>query len=127
MFIVRKKKSTVKDFGKRLAACRRQCGLSQRRLAEIVGTSGRMIAYYERESTYPPSHLLEPICRVLKTSADDLLGLKDYREEIRPDEWKLWRRFKKAERLSLRDRRALFHFLNALLAKNGPPLNAGKS
>jgi transcriptional regulator with XRE-family HTH domain len=121
MLIVRKKKSTVKDFGKRLAACRRQCGFSQRRLAEIVGTSGRMIAYYERESAYPPAHLLEPICRVLKTSADELLGLKDYKEEIPPEEWKLWRRFKKAEKLSFRDRRALFHLLNSLLSKNGPP------
>lgn len=109
----------LKDFGKRLAACRRQAGLSQRRLAEIVGTSGRMIAYYETESTYPPSHLLEPICRVLKTSADEFLGLKSYKEEIGREEWKLWQRFKKAEKLAVRDKRALFHFLNALLAKNG--------
>lgn len=80
-----------------------------------------MIAYYERESAYPPAHLLEPICRVLKTSADELLGLKAYKEEIGREEWKLWRRFKKAEKLTLRDKRALFHFLNLLLAKNGPP------
>jgi len=123
MLVVRKKESTVKNFGKRLAACRRQAGLSQRALGRIVGTSGRMIAYYERESTYPPSHLLEPICRALTTSSDELLGLKDYKKEIPPEEWRLWRRFKKAERLTLRDKRALFHFLNALLAKhssNGP-------
>lgn len=116
-----KKTPTVKGFGERLAQVRRQAGLSQRTLAKIVGTSQRMISYYESESAYPPAHLLEPICRALKCASDDLLGLKDYKEEIQPEEWRLWRRFKKAEKLSLRDRRALFHFLNALLAKNGPP------
>lgn len=119
MFLVRKKKPTVKGFGRRLATARRQAGLSQRALAKIVGTSQRMITYYESESAYPPSHLLEPICRALKTSSDEMLGLKDYREEVPPEEWRLWRRFKKAERLTLRDKRALFHFLNALLAKHG--------
>ena len=118
IFAMRKKRLTARKFGVRLAQARRQSGLSQRALAKLVGISQRMIAYYEGESNYPPTHLLEPICRALKLSSDELLGLKDYKGEIKPEDWKLWRRFKRAEKLSLHDKRALFSFLNALVAKH---------
>lgn len=113
-----KKKSTIINFGKKLSEARRRQGLSQRALAKVVGISGRMIAYYESESQNPPTHLLEPICQALKISADELLGLKIQKHEIGRQDWLLWKRFKKAEKLSVRDKKALFHFLNALLNKN---------
>ena len=116
--VVMKKKSTIKDFGMRLAEARRKQGLSQRALAKLVGISGRMIAYYESQSPNPPAHLLGPVCQALKISADELLGLKPQKKDITRQEWILWKRFKKAEYLSTRDKKALFHFLNALLAKN---------
>jgi transcriptional regulator with XRE-family HTH domain len=116
--LLMKKKSTITNFGTKLAEARRRQGLSQRALAKLVGVSGRMIAYYESESSNPPAHLLEPLCHALKTSADELLGLKVHKQEISRQDWLLWKRFKKAEKLSTRDKKALFHFLNALLVKS---------
>ena len=112
-----KQKPTTIGFGKRLAEIRRQRGLSQRALADLVGTSGRMIAYYESQTAYPPTHLVEPICRALKISADELLGLKSLKQDIKGDEFKLWRRFKKIKGLSTRDQKTVFSLTHALLTK----------
>ena len=111
-------KKAIVEFGKRLAALRRQRGLSQRGLAQRVGISARMMAYYEKKPSSLPIHLLESICKALTVSADALVGIKGIKEEIDSKEYFLWKRFKKAEKLSTRDKKALFHFLNALLAKN---------
>ena len=35
-----------------------------------------MIAYYEKQAKYPPTHLLPLLAEVLGTSADELLGMK---------------------------------------------------
>ena len=113
-----KQKVSTNEFGKRLAQIRRERGLSQRALAKLVGTSGRMIAYYEKKAASLPIEFLEPICDALGVSADELVGLKPHKHDVDPKEYFLWKRFKKAEKLSVRDKKALFHFLNALLSKN---------
>lgn len=110
-------KKTVMEFGKRLAALRRKQGLSQRGLAKHVGISARMMAYYEKKPSSLPIHLLESICKTLTVSADELVGIKGVKDNIDPKEYFLWKRFKKAEALSIRDKKALFHYLNALLVK----------
>ena len=56
------------------AALRGERGLSQEELAQAVGVSRRVIAYYEAESTQPPGALLADLARTLKVSADELLG-----------------------------------------------------
>lgn len=123
-------KKAIVEFGKRLAALRRRQGLSQRGLAQHVGISARMMAYYEKRPSSLPIHLLESICKALTVSADELVGIKGVKEEIDSKEYFLWKRFKKAEVLSVRDRKALFHFLNALLAKQtarDPKSNVNKN
>jgi DNA-binding XRE family transcriptional regulator len=45
------------SFGDRLARLRQAAGLSQRDLAAEVGISQRMVAYYEKETGHPPTHL----------------------------------------------------------------------
>jgi hypothetical protein len=36
-----------------------------------------MIAYYEKQAKYPPTHLSPLLAEVLGTSADELLGMKN--------------------------------------------------
>jgi transcriptional regulator with XRE-family HTH domain len=114
-----KQTSTIEGFGKRLADLRKAMGLTQKELGERVGVSNRVIAYYEGETDYPPAHLIEPLAKALKVSSDELLGLKRIKQQLNPEHAALWRRLKKIEALPKRDQKALLHYLDALVSKNG--------
>ena len=111
-----KRKPAISNFGKRLAKYRKAKGLSQRELGERISVSQRVIAYYEGETQYPPTHLLIPIAKTLKVSIDEILGLK--KSQISDSEQAaLWRKLKKAELLSPKDQKAVIHYIEALLGK----------
>jgi transcriptional regulator with XRE-family HTH domain len=114
-----KQTSTIEGFGERLADLRKAMGLTQKQLGEKVGVSNRVIAYYEGETDYPPAHLIEPLAKALKVSSDELLGLKRIKQQLSPEHAALWRRLKKIETLPKRDQKALLHYLDALVSKNG--------
>jgi transcriptional regulator with XRE-family HTH domain len=115
-----KRESTIKDFGTRLAALRKERGLTQAQLGELVGVSYRVIAYYEGETSYPPAHLMEPLAKALKVSTDELLGIRELKRERSPENAALWRRLRKIEALPKKDQKALLHYLDALVQKNEP-------
>lgn len=115
-----KRESTIKDFGTRLAALRKERGLTQAQLGELVGVSYRVVAYYEGETSYPPAHLMEPLAKALKVSTDELLGIREVKQERSPENAALWRRLRKIEALPKKDQKALLHYLDALVQKNEP-------
>ena len=115
-----KRESTIKDFGTRLAALRKERGLTQAQLGELVGVSYRVIAYYEGETSYPPAHLMEPLAKALKVSTYELLGIRELKRERNPENAALWRRLRKIEALPKKDQKALLHYLDALVQKNEP-------
>lgn len=51
-------------FGHRLQQARVEAGLSQARLAEMLGVSTRLITYYEAGSKLPPVDRLEVVARI---------------------------------------------------------------
>ena len=51
-------KQAQASFGHRLATLRKAAGFTQQELADEIGASRRMIAYYEAESDHPPANLL---------------------------------------------------------------------
>lgn len=65
------------DFGIRLKALRSKYGLTQKDLAEIIGTGVESIAGYERNYRYPPVERLMKLARVLHVTPDYLLGIED--------------------------------------------------
>lgn len=71
------------EFGTRLAALRKKAGYTQQQLADELGVSRRMVAYYETESEHPPANLLADLARVLNVSTDDLLGLNGSRKRAK--------------------------------------------
>jgi len=113
------KENMENNFGKRLARLRRASGLTQLELGERIGVSKRVVAYYEGETSYPPAHLIEPLAKVLKVSTDELLGLKNIKQQHDPEHAALWRRLKKVETLPKKDQKALLHYLDALVLKTG--------
>jgi transcriptional regulator with XRE-family HTH domain len=61
-------------FGRRLAALRRQKGLSQRELAELMRTTQKMVDYYERRAANPALEVVQRAAAALEVSAAHLIG-----------------------------------------------------
>jgi len=61
-------------FGQRLVAARQEAGLTQQELADKVGVTQRVIAYWERESVSLKIEQLVALADALATSVDYLLG-----------------------------------------------------
>jgi transcriptional regulator with XRE-family HTH domain len=104
-------------FGTRLATLRKTAGYTQQQLADEIGVSRRMVAYYETESEHPPANLLVDLARVLNTSTDDLLGLTDAKRNkptaISP---RLERRVKQIERLAPKSKQQLLGLIDTFIA-----------
>ena len=109
------KKRTVEGFGERLAAIRKDRGLTQAQLGEMVGVSNRVIAYYETESGQPPGALLVDLCRALRVSADELLGIEPPKEPKNPKLARLMNRLKRVAELPPAQQRAVLQHIEGLL------------
>ena len=105
------------DFGERLTGLRKAKGLTQAQLGDLVGVSNRVIAYYEKETQYPPSRLIVPLAKALGVSADELLGMKEAKADPDPTKAALWRRLKVVETLPQVDQKAILHYIKTI-AKN---------
>jgi transcriptional regulator with XRE-family HTH domain len=105
-------------FGQRLARLRKAAGFSQRDLAAEIGISQRMVAYYEGETEYPPAHLLPALARVLGVSTDVLLGVERLREKAGVGSQRLWRRFKRLEKLPATERKQVLAVVDAFIDRH---------
>ena len=112
------KKPVDKSFGKRLTLLRKERGMTMKELAAKVGTSLRAIHYYEKQSKYPPVPLLPKFSKELNVSIEELIGFKSIKSKPDPEDVALLKKLKKVKSLPQRDRDALFHYINALAAKN---------
>jgi len=63
------------EFGRRLAAFRKQAGLSQLEFSVKVGITRAMVDYYERRAKNPTADFIIKVAAVLDISTDELLGL----------------------------------------------------
>jgi transcriptional regulator with XRE-family HTH domain len=120
-FIMPKRKMLLEQsketFGERLAGLRHAAGFSQRDLAAEIGISQRMVAYYEGETDYPPTHLLPVLAKALGVSADELLGLEKSKDNGRHQDNRLWRRFSQVEKLPTPQRKQIVQILDAFLGR----------
>ncbi len=117
MFATMKKEPTIENFGKRLATLRKAKGLTQKVLGEMVGVSNRVIAYYEKETKYPPAHLISPLAKALSTTIEELLGVKGETLDFDTSNAALWRKLKIVEKLPKKDQKAVLHYIE-MIAKN---------
>lgn len=67
------------DFGKRLAALRKQHSMTQQALANAVGCHVTMIRRHEASETQPTLEVIRNMARTLSVSADALVFEKDER------------------------------------------------
>ncbi len=100
-------------FGKRLATLRKASGYTQQQLADEIGATRRMIAYYESESQHPPANMLVDLTRALNVSADALLGIKPV--ETSPISSRLERRIRQIEKLSPKPRQQITQLIDTFV------------
>jgi transcriptional regulator with XRE-family HTH domain len=106
-------------FGQRLATLRKAAGYTQQELADEVGVSRRMIAYYEGQSEHPPTTLLPALAQALQLSTDELLGLEPpaAKRTGRPRDNRLQRRLQQIESLPPEERRQLIQIVDAFIER----------
>jgi transcriptional regulator with XRE-family HTH domain len=109
------KERTLEGFGERLAEIRQSRGLTQSDLAEKVGVSQRVIAYYEHAEAQPPGALLVDLAKTLQVSADHLLGLKLPKEAKNPKRARLMKRLQRLEKLPPTDLRFVLKMVDGLI------------
>jgi transcriptional regulator with XRE-family HTH domain len=102
------------NFGARLSELRKAAGFTQEELAESIGMTRRMLAYYEVESEHPPTHLLPAIAAALHLTTDELLGLAPVKKAPKKDS-RLQRRLAQLEKLEAPERRQIMQVLDTLI------------
>lgn len=67
------------DLGERIAQARQEAGLTQKQLAEKLGTTQRVLTYWEREAAGLRADQLAKLTEALGVSADYFLGRENKR------------------------------------------------
>jgi transcriptional regulator with XRE-family HTH domain len=106
------------SFGERLAQLRKAAGYTQVELAQDLGISQRMIAYYESPNASPPANLLPRIAAALGITIDELFGRTPKRRLAKQDgDSRLRRRLLAIEKLDLADKRQVLQLLDAFIER----------
>ena len=113
------KERTLEGFGERLAEIRQGRAMTQAELADAVGVSRRVIAYYEKDGAQPPGAMLVDLARALRVTTDQLLGLKPAKDKTSPRTARLVKRLQKVAQLPPTDQRVVFKLVDGLLERQG--------
>ena len=117
--------SSAESFGERLARLRKAAGYTQKELGDEVGTSQRMVAYYEAQTEHPPTKLMPALARALGVSADELLGLAAGKARRKTPDSRLDRRLRAVQELPAAEKRQVLAFIDALLDRERLKRRAG--
>lgn len=108
--------SVTSNVGKQLARLRKGAGYTQQELADEIGATRRMIAYYEAESDRLPTNLLVELARALKVTTDELLGLKaTAAAKSTQRDSRLLRRLQQIEKLDAAKKRQIMQVIDTFI------------
>ena len=110
------KNSSRSKIGLRLAALRKEAGMSQAQLANAIDLPQRTIANYETIANYIPSNVLLPLCEALGTSIEELLGLSSQKSGRRGPKSELEKQIIALRRLPKKDQQLASQLLERLLS-----------
>ena len=112
------KREPADGFGERLSALRKAAGITQTALAEEIGVSQRMMAYYESPTAYPPANLLPVIAAALGVSVDTLLGVETAKRRTKATDTRMQRRLQQIEKLDATDKRQVLQLIDAFIERD---------
>lgn len=101
-------------IGQRVSRIRKGKGLTQIDVSQRIGITQALYSSYERGRLRLSAEMVAQIALVLKTSADEILGLQKNTDEEKADRGFL-RRMKKIENLSPGQKKVLFSNIDMFL------------
>jgi len=104
----------TEDFAQRLAAIRKEKGLTQQQLSDRVGVHVQQLKRYEAGSSQPTLDVIRNLAVALGTSADRLLFGKDERG---PDE-ELKLQFEAVSRLDPEEKKVIRSVIESIILRN---------
>lgn len=103
-------------FGQRLAALRKQQGLSQEALAQLLDTTRDNIAYYERKADNPSLDFIERCAQALRVSMEALVTDTSKARSAKPGPpSQLEQRLSAVRQLPRSKQKVVLQFLDAFL------------
>lgn len=109
--------ATLPNFGMRLVELRKTAGFTQTELANELGITRRMIAYYEGETDHPPSNLLSGLAQALGVTIEVLLGTTPLKKPPKANNSRLQRRLQQIEKLEVGEKRQVLQLLDAFIER----------
>jgi transcriptional regulator with XRE-family HTH domain len=106
-----------KQLGARIAALRKDQGMTQVQFAELLGLTQQMIASYEVGRRRVPVSLLAQIAETLTVSLEELIGKKDAQPAKRGPAPKLQQQIERIQRLPRSKQRFVIEMLDTVLAQ----------
>lgn len=110
-------KKFFQTLGERVAALRKEQGLTQIQLAELLGISQQMVASYEVGRRRIPVSMLQSLAETLTVTVDTLLGADQPKAAKRGPAPKLQRHFERVSQLSKPKQKFVMEMLETVLAQ----------
>lgn len=107
-----------KELGSRLAALRRDRGLTQTQLGEIIGVSQQQIVSFEKGRRKVPLSALPKLSKALGVTVEELIGLKNKPGKRGPTP-KLQRQLERLQQLPRSKQRFITEMLETVLQQHG--------
>jgi transcriptional regulator with XRE-family HTH domain len=106
------------EFADRLKELRKQKGISQGELAELIDVHFTQVSRYERGETKPNAEAMTKLAKALNTTVDFLMnGTADDVIQDAGLEKELISRFKEVQELQTDDKRTVLSLMDAYIAK----------
>ena len=105
-------------FAERLKKLRKEKKISQQELAQMVGVDIRQISRYEGGKIVPYAETIVKLANVFNVTTDYLLIKNAPRKPFRFDEEELLEHIEEIRNLTDEDKKCLYHYIDALVAKN---------
>src|SRR5438128_2548938 len=109
-------KTFFKQFGARIAALRKEQGLTQQQLGELLEISQQQVASFEIGRRRVPLSLLPPLAHALAVAVEDLIGTEPKRAKRGPAP-KLQQQLEQLSRLPKAKQRFVSDVIDSVLAQ----------
>jgi transcriptional regulator with XRE-family HTH domain len=106
------------QLGMKIAALRRERGITQIELAQQAGLTKRIVSYYERESETIPSIHLQKFAQILRVPTDALLSNAPKMEDLNVNRGFL-KRLEIAKQLPIKEQKIISDMIDSLAEKAG--------
>ena len=111
-------KIAVETIGERIARLRKERGITQKELADMLGVTQPVVSDYEHGELRVHGELIIRLAEILRTSANEILGQeKNGKTETAMKNRRLQRRLQAIDKLPKRDQQALLRTIDAFLSK----------